>query len=297
MLKDERETNVTMIEVDNIRVVNPRTRNKKKFKVIVENIHRLGLKKPITVSRSESEKDGWAEYDLVCGQGRLEAFKALGESAIPAIVVSANEEDRFIMSLAENLARRQPTRFEHIKHIMALKEKGYTIQQIADKVDMTKNNVAVLVKLYSNGEERLLKAVEKGSIPIYMAVQISTATDTETQKMLTEAYESGKLRGQKLMQVKGILEERRRHGKQCRRSRARKKNKKTRTDDLVRHYQQEVNRQKLFVKKAKLSESRLLFIVQGMRELFSDDNFINLMRAEKLDTLPKYLGEQIKAGM
>ena len=32
-------------------------------------------------------------FDLVCGQGRLEAYKQLGQVKIPAIVVEATEEE------------------------------------------------------------------------------------------------------------------------------------------------------------------------------------------------------------
>src|SRR3546814_6601402 len=39
-----------MIPIDRITVVNPRVRNKKVFKGIVENIAEIGLKRPITVT-------------------------------------------------------------------------------------------------------------------------------------------------------------------------------------------------------------------------------------------------------
>lgn len=62
---------VHLIPVARVIVVNPRIRSKKSFKELVENIAALGLKKPITVTLRE-ESDGPA-YDLVCGQGRLNA--------------------------------------------------------------------------------------------------------------------------------------------------------------------------------------------------------------------------------
>ena len=46
------------------------------------------------------------DYLLVCGEGRLNAFRILGETHIPALVVDVTDEDAFIMSLAENIARR-----------------------------------------------------------------------------------------------------------------------------------------------------------------------------------------------
>src|SRR3954470_15871597 len=93
---------IEMIPVDRITVLNPRVRNKKIFTEIISNIAELGLKKPITVTRREDE-DG-PRYDLVCGQGRLEAYQALGQQEIPALLVTADTEDCLMMSLVENLA-------------------------------------------------------------------------------------------------------------------------------------------------------------------------------------------------
>jgi ParB family chromosome partitioning protein len=72
---------VQMVPVDAITVLSPRARNKRVFHELITSIAHLGLKKPITVSRRETEPG----YDLVCGQGRPEAFIALGQSEIPAI--------------------------------------------------------------------------------------------------------------------------------------------------------------------------------------------------------------------
>src|SRR2546425_554248 len=96
---------VQMIPVNQINVLNPRSRNKIVFQSIVSNISNLGLKRPITVARRDEMAEGKL-YDLVCGQGRLEAFMALGQTVIPAIVIEATKEECFLMSLVENVARR-----------------------------------------------------------------------------------------------------------------------------------------------------------------------------------------------
>ena len=98
------EKKIEWIPIAEIRVVNPRSRNKIKFQLIVASIEAVGLKKPITVSRRALESDG-TRYDLVCGQGRLEAMTALGQSTIPALVTEASREERYLMSLIENIAR------------------------------------------------------------------------------------------------------------------------------------------------------------------------------------------------
>ena len=40
--------------------------------------------------------------------------------------------------------------------------------------------------------------------------------------------------------------------------------------------------------------ARLLFVVTALRQLFQDENFVNLLRAETLDTLPTFLASQIQ---
>lgn len=62
---------------------------------------------------------------------------------------------------------------------------------------------------------------------------------------------------------------------------------------LVRTYQREVERQRKMVLKAEHAHQRLLLVVQGLKKLFADEHFVNLLRAEGLDTLPKYLAERI----
>lgn len=93
-----------LIPIQEIRIVNPRSRNRITFQAITANIAIVGLKKPITVHERALEDDG-TRYDLVCGQGRLESVRALGDTMIPAIMSDAPKEERFIMSLIENLAR------------------------------------------------------------------------------------------------------------------------------------------------------------------------------------------------
>jgi ParB family chromosome partitioning protein len=47
------------------------------------------------------------------------------------------------------------------------------------------------------------------------------------------------------------------------------------------------------VKKAEYTQQRLAFIAGALRQLFSDEGFGHLLRAEQLDTLPKYLAERV----
>lgn len=114
---------IEMIPIHQIQVLNPRTRNRRQYREIVANIEKIGLKRPITVSRREQPEEGVA-YDLVCGQGRLEAYQMLGRTEIPAIIVAAQEEDCLVMSLVENIARRQHPAIELMREIENLHQRG-----------------------------------------------------------------------------------------------------------------------------------------------------------------------------
>ena len=187
---------VEMIPIDRITIVNPRLRSKKIFKGIVENIAEIGLKRPITVT-SRQGADG-PLYDLVCGQGRLEAYIAAGENEIPSIIKDVSEEDAHIMSLVENIARRNSNALELLQSIKYLKEQGYGDNDIAEKTNLTKEYIRGIVRLLDQGEDYLVGAVENGRIPLYHALKIATEDDSSVQMALAEAYESGTLPGKNL---------------------------------------------------------------------------------------------------
>ena len=126
---------IEWIPIERITVVNPRLRNKRVFREIVTNIAQIGLKRPVTVTR-RAEADG-PFYDLVCGQGRLEAYQELGQKEVPALVVSADTEDCLIASLVENCARRQHKAIDLLQDIGGMKARGYSESEIARKTGLS----------------------------------------------------------------------------------------------------------------------------------------------------------------
>ena len=296
MNQQQQAGEVRMIPIDQIEVINPRERNNRVFNEIVGNIRAIGLKKPIKVT-PRATADGVEKYLLVCGEGRLKAFRSLGETTIPAMVVNVSDEDAFIMSLAENIARRQCRPLELLAGIRQLQEQGYASKVIAEKTGLTQSYVQGILMLLHHGEERLVIAVEKGRIPLNAALSIVSAGDDDTamQAALQEAYESGKLRGKQLMDARRIIERRKTLGRSAARNMSGKLADVT-TSSLVRTYQHEVERQKSMVRKAEFAQQRLMFVVGALRQIFSDENFVNLLRAEGLATLPKYLAERVWSG-
>ena len=294
--------NVTLVPIARIEVLNSRDRNMKVFEEIVESIQLIGLKKPITVAERAGE-DGQLKYMLVCGEGRLNAFRILGETHIPALVVDVSDEDAFIMSLAENIARRGYRPLEILADIELLRERGYTADVIIQKTGLSPKYVRDIVFLLEQGEERLIEGVQRGSIPLTTALEIARASANDPQNgsgeggesnlgdLLQEAYENGQLKGRQIIEAKRLIEKRQELGPSS--PNAAQIKPPTSSYSLVRTYQKEVDRQRKMVLKAEHSHQRLLLVVQGLKKLFADENFVTLLRAEGLDTLPKYLAERI----
>ncbi|WP_262690605.1 plasmid partitioning protein RepB C-terminal domain-containing protein [Kordiimonas aestuarii] len=283
---------VTMIPVNAIRILNPRERNARKFREMVLSIEKVGLKRPITVSRTTGSSPEY-EYDLVCGQGRLEAFRQLKQATIPAIVIEATTEECYVMSLVENLARRQHSSLELMHEIGVLERRGYDPSQIAAKTGLTREYVKQILHLIHNGEERLLASVDRNLIPVSVAVEIATTKDEDIQQALTEAYERKELRGQKLQIARRLVEQRRRRGKTLEGSGRQRSSRPLTSQAMVRAYKQETERQRAMITKSDMTERRLLFIVAALKELFQDENFVTLLRAEGLETVPRQLADLI----
>lgn len=280
---------VTLIEIDRIHILNPRVRNKKVFGAIKENIAQVGLKRPITVTLSHAKLAG-KDYDLVCGQGRLEAFMDYGEKHIPAIIIDASEEDALIMSLVENFARCLHKATDLLQAVEILKTQNYSTQDIARKVGMSADYIADILRLLERGEERLISAVESGQMPMTIAIKIAATGDDEMQSMLRELYETKQLRGRKLLETQQLIEKRLQRGKAMKRGgRNLASGKMNSADDILRVYKKEADRKRMLTRKAMAVNGHLLFVTEALKQLFKEEHFTTLLRAEGLVTLPKPL--------
>jgi ParB family chromosome partitioning protein len=287
---------VEFIPIDRIRVLNPRTRSKRQHQAIVDSIAAVGLKKPITVSKRQDSSDGYA-YDLVCGQGRLEAIRLLGGETIPARVVVKDEADCLLMSLIENVARRNHSAQELLRDIQDLRQHGYEDEDIATKVGLSAAYLQSLMFLLDRGEERLLVAVDNGTIPIAIAIHIARADEEQVQSALMDAYINGTLKGKQLAAVRKLLERRIATGERKLKPSGINPGSRSKLspDYLRRVYMRESNRQKLLAKRAEVVHGRLSLIVHALRVMMHEKEFVELLAQQKLTTLPRVLEQRINS--
>lgn len=285
---------VQTVPISAIHILNPRSRSKRVHAELIENIGLVGLKRPITVSRKADPINGQF-YDLVCGQGRIEAYLALGQTEIPAHVISASEEDSLVMSLVENVARRQHRPIDLMREVGRLRERGYTDGEIASRIGVTASWVNMIGGLLDRGEEKLLSAVETGLIPLSMATDIARSSESEIQILLTEAYERG-FRGKKLSTLRHLLEVRAKRDRLVRTNPlgpGRSKRKKLTISEMRQLFEKEAEKHRLMVKQASFVHERLVVATQALKELLAIPDFGALLRAQHLDSMPKVLANRI----
>ncbi len=286
---------IQLVPVQAIRVVNPRVRDRRRFDLIVENIKSVGLKRPITLTPSPDAPAGEVLFDLVCGQGRLEAFIALGQTHIPALVRGYDRQHTLLASLVENIARRRVRAIDQIQAIRWMKDNGQSCAEIGRKTGLGEKYIEDIVILLEKGEERLLDAALHERIPITIAMKIAEGTDADTQQILMQAYERKEITQRTLGSFREIIQHRKTFGRALRSDRAKSRHRNS-VDEFVASYRAQAGRQKLLIKKARSCEARLLSITAAFRVLLADEDFTTLLRAEKMGTLPRFLAERIKEG-
>ena len=282
---------VELIPIEDIHILNPRVRNQIIAEEIRQNIRSVGLKRPITVAPRKDAKNG-KKYDLVCGQGRIEAFIAAGETEIPAVVREVSEEDAHIMSLVENIARRNGNALELLQSIKYLKSQGYADDAIAAKTNLGKDYIRGIIRLLEEGEEYLVNAVEKGRIPLYQALNIASEDDTAVQRALAEAYESGALSGKKLVVAQKIISRRKHYGKGL--STPQRDKAKVSAEDLIATYENGAREKKRLLAQSNYIKDVLDYTAMALRQLMNDVHFTNQLKAVGMNEIPLHVTDLLK---
>lgn len=279
---------VVLIETNKILVVNPRQRDEFTHKEIKENIRQIGLKRPVSVRRIIHDE---YEFALICGQGRLEAYIHYQEAYIPAIVKNVNEETGHLMSLTENIARRKPRATELLDSVRQLKKQGLTDKEIGERLGYVISWVQGVSSLLEKGEKKLLAAFEAGNIPLYLAVEISRATDESIQDSLTEALLNGTIKGKQINIIKRIIDNRKNGNKgSTNKTFATKRvQKKYSPEELAVMYQKNSDEHKEIQAKARYSRETLMLVKEIFRQLTQNNDFCELLGNNNITDMPEIL--------
>ncbi|REE79402.1 ParB/RepB/Spo0J family partition protein [Pantoea ananatis] len=282
------DQNIHMVRISSIKVVIPRSRNKFRHAEITESIDTSGLRKPITIRRIVDKK---YDFALICGQGRLESLTALGEELIPAFILDIDEHQAYIMSLVENMARVIPRAGEQFLRIKEMTEQGLSNKEISNSTGLSLHWIASLTMLINKGENKLLSAVESGSIPISFAVEIARVDYEGGQELLIKAFDEGLIKHKDVGKVRDILDSRDEGLKGFINNNfgVAKKKKKMTTDELQHLYQENISQHKQIKNKAEYVEIKLLIANQIFKELSTNEHFSKIVNEECLQDIVKII--------
>lgn len=273
---------IVLIKACAVKIMNPRPRDRFRHGEITESIDKRGLIKPITVRRI---KDKVYEYGLVCGQGRLEALCNLNEEMIPAFIIDIDEETAYLMSLAENMARTNPRAGEQFYRIKEMRERGCSDKEISFTTGFSVAWINDITMLIDKAENKLIAAVESGIVPISLAVEIARTDHEGAQELLIEAFEKGDVKHKDILRFRAILDARSEglKGETDQGFGKHKPRQALTAEGLTKIYQENILAHRKLRIKANIVEENIILSKQILKEVMSDETFMELITSEGLE--------------
>ncbi len=271
------------VPIDQVKVINSRSRDKEQFEMNVTSIDSVGLLKPIRVNDKFLDKTGF--YELICGEGRLLAHNQLGRKTVVAEVVTCSRKEALLQSLVENIARTKPGSMDFARELKRLHDEGWTYKRIAEIACKNEEYIRSYIRLVEQGEERLIHGVETGVFPIKFAIQVATTEDSQIQNILMDAFDDGVVTTLNFGQARRIIAAR---SKQAKRSGP---DKGYTVGQLKQDIAETTRVKTSYVREAKSKESRFMTLLSGVNTLFQDAALVALLRKRKLDRRPELIGD------
>ena len=281
------------ISVDAIVVINSRSRDSRQFADNVRSIGSVGLYKPIIVNRRTFDSTG--KYELICGEGRLLAHRQLGLEFISAEVVDLPETTAQLMTLSENIARNPPAAIEFARALRQMRDDGMPLRELIHISGRSESHISKLLALLDKGEDRLVKGVEDGVLPLDFAFVVAESDNRSIQHLLIDAYDSGLVNASNVAAVRAVVEERMRETAGAARPDAAATTKTPQKDWTVGQLKKEIsivtNRKEHYVHQANVRMNRVMALLAVFRDLMTQPEFVSLAKNAGKDRLPDLGGE------
>lgn len=143
-----------------------------------DSIRQHGVLQPIVV------RPGSGGYELIAGERRWRAAKALGLDTIPAVVRDrVSDQSMLELALVENLQRADLDPIEKARGFHRLLDQGLTQEQVADRVGMNRATVANFLRLLELSET-VQKVVTDGLLTMGHARALLGLPDRRRQEEL-----------------------------------------------------------------------------------------------------------------
>jgi len=269
------------IPICQIRVLNSRNRDKEQFEQNIISIEKNGLLKPVVVN--ERNQPSLSYYELVCGEGRLNAMKKIGHEVIQAEIINVDNKTALLFSLVENIARLTPGTIWFAREVLRMKESGFSVKRIAEIAGKSDWYINQFLQLMRNGEERLIVGVERGLFPMSFAFEVSKAKTEDIQHILMDAFDNGIINSCNTSKVRSFIERRMGRKRIDQSPSARNYTFKELKSDI----QQATEDSEAYTRQAEKKENRMLAMTESLGVLLRDEIFVMLLKKHNLQELPQ----------
>ena len=206
VIRSIKERRFAQIPVDKIVVINSRQRDQTRFQESIRSISELGLYNPICVNERNLKKTG--KYELVYGEGRLEAYRQLGMPDIDSQIIDVDDEVALQSGLAENFTRSPKSVIDFARRILQMYERGMSYAELARITGKSTTTMISYIALMQKAEERLIRGVEEGRFSLSFALKVVESSQSEVQHFLMDSYLNGEISQKDLDSILKILKER-----------------------------------------------------------------------------------------
>jgi len=155
----------------------PRTNySEEKLNDLKASVKEKGVLQPILVRKKEGR------YEVVAGERRLRAARALELEEVPAIIKEVTDQEAFVIALVENIQREELNPIEEAEAYQKLIEEfGYTQETVAQSVGKDRSTVSNLLRILKLPVE-IKKSVYDGDLSVgharaLLSVEASTERD------------------------------------------------------------------------------------------------------------------------
>ncbi len=152
---------------------------------LIASIKEHGIMQPLIVTKKGSG------YELIAGERRLRASKALGLKTVPAIVREASEQQKLELALIENIQRQDLNAVEEaIAYKALVDEFALTQDAVATRVGKSRSAVANIIRLLDLPDD-VLSSLREGKISKSHARTLLAESDPSRRRQLFEQMLNG----------------------------------------------------------------------------------------------------------
>jgi ParB family chromosome partitioning protein len=157
----------------------PRTYyDEQKLNELMASIKEKGILQPILVRKLG------AEYEVIAGERRLKAARALNLENIPAVVKVATDREALVLALVENIQREELNAIEEAQSFRRLiDEFSFSQEDVAKSIGKDRSTVNNLLRLLKLPEE-IQKAVFSGQLSTGHARALLAVEDKKIQQQI-----------------------------------------------------------------------------------------------------------------